>query len=274
LGEAAPPKGPLDLREIGLEKCCETLEKAVGSPEAKTLLGAAADKFQEAATAAMFNWGNVHVCAARKIIDVAALKKKAERDGETKNEENENVEDEYANIKQDLPELDAEFNKAIALFQKALNIKGDFFEASIAWGQQAFERAKIHSNLAKLESDKKEKQKLEKEADKMFDLALQKFDESMKMLSPEQRDVVLVEGSEETSGVKAQILVLWGNVLYERSSVKFLRNDKSWKKDTQSSVAKFNEAACAKGDIVRALQNHASKEWEDEEKAKKEAGVA
>ena len=50
----------------------------------------------------------------------------------------------------------------------------------------------------------------------MFDLALQKFDESMKMLSPEQRDVVLVEGSEETSGVKAQILVLWGNVLYER----------------------------------------------------------
>jgi len=96
----------------------------------------------------------------------------------------------------------------------------------------------------------------------------------MKMLSPEQRDVVLVEGSEETSGVKAQILVLWGNVLYERSSVKFLRNDKSWKKDTQSSVAKFNEAACAKGDIVRALQNHISKEWEDEEKAKKEAGAA
>jgi len=274
LGDAAPPKGPLDLREIGLEKCCETLEKAVGSPEAKTLLGAAADKFQEAATAAMFNWGNVHVCAARKIIEVAAEKRRAERDGENKNEENENEDDDYADIKKDLPELDAEFDKAIALFQKALNIKGDFFEASIAWGQQAFERAKIYSNIAKSESDKKEKQKMEKEADKMFDLALQKFDESMKMLSPEQRDVVLVEGSEETSGVKAQILVLWGNVLYERSSVKFLRNDKSWKKDTQSSVAKFNEAACAKGDIVRALQNHISKEWEDEEKAKKEAGAA
>ena len=121
---------------------------------------------------------------------------------------------------------------------------------------------------------KKEKQRLEKEADKMFDLAIQKFDESMKMLSPEQRDVVLVEGSEETSGVKAQILVLWGNILYERSSVKFLRNDKSWKKDTEDSVVKFNEAACAKGDIVRALQNHISKEWEDEEKAKKEAGAA
>jgi len=274
LGDAAPPKGPLDLREIGLEKCCETLEKAVGSPEAKTLLGAATDKFQEAATAAMFNWGNVHVCAARKIIEVAAEKRRAERDGENKNEENENEDDDYADIKKDLPELDAEFDKAIALFQKALNIKGDFFEASIAWGQQAFERAKIYSNIAKSESDKKEKQKVEKEADKMFDLALQKFDESMKMLSPEQRDVVLVEGSEETSGVKAQILVLWGNVLYERSSVKFLRNDKSWKKDTQSSVAKFNEAACAKGDIVRALQNHISKEWEDEEKAKKEAGAA
>jgi len=271
----APPKGSLDLREIGLEKCCETLEKAVGSPEAKTLLAAAADKFQEAATAAMFNWGNVHVCAGRKIIEVAVSKRKAEKEGgENKNEENENEDGDYANIKQDLPELDAEFDKAVALFQKALNIKDDFFEASIAWGQQAFERAKIHANIAKKESDKKEKQRLEKEADKMFDLAIQKFDESMKMLSPEQRDVVLVEGSEETSGVKAQILVLWGNILYERSSVKFLRNDKSWKKDTEDSVVKFNEAACAKGDIVRALQNHISKEWEDEEKAKKEAGAA
>jgi hypothetical protein len=94
-----------------------------------------------------------------------------------------------------------------------------------------------------------------------------------KMLSPEQRDVVLVEGSEETSGVKAQILVLWGNVLYEQSSVKFLRNEKSWKKDTSASVAKFNEAACPKTDIVRALQNHISKDWAEEEAAKKEAGV-
>ena len=68
------------------------------------------------------------------------------------------------------------------------------------------------------ESDKKEKQRLEKEADKMFDLAIQKFDESMKMLSPEQRDVVLVEGSGGNQLHKAQILVLWGNILYERSS--------------------------------------------------------
>ena len=30
LGEAAAPRGPLDLREIGLEKCCEALEQAVG----------------------------------------------------------------------------------------------------------------------------------------------------------------------------------------------------------------------------------------------------
>ena len=50
------PQKDVRLERNWLGKCVK-LEKAVGSPEAKILLAAAADKFQEAATAAMFNWG-------------------------------------------------------------------------------------------------------------------------------------------------------------------------------------------------------------------------
>ena len=73
LGEDGAKEGPLDLRQIGLEKCCEALEVAVGTDKAKELLGAAADKFQEAAAAAIFNWGNVHVCASRKVVDLSLI---------------------------------------------------------------------------------------------------------------------------------------------------------------------------------------------------------
>ena len=36
---------------------------------ADEMLASASEKFQEAAAAAVFNWGNVHVCASRKLVD-------------------------------------------------------------------------------------------------------------------------------------------------------------------------------------------------------------
>ena len=82
---------------------------------------------------------------------------------------------------------------------------------------------------------------------------------------------MLTEKSEESNGVKAQILILWGNVLYEQSQVKHSRSVKNWKDDAVAAIAKFNEAGCAKGDITRALMNHSSGEWESEEAAAKAA---
>ena len=74
----------------------------------------------------------------------------------------------------------------------------------------------------------------------MFALAITKYQEAMQMLSPAERDVVLTENSPEAGGVKAQILILWGNVLYEQSQVKQSRGDKKLKADTEAAVAKFN----------------------------------
>ena len=80
------------------------------------------------------------------------------------------------------------------------------------------------------------------------------------------------EGAEEARpelGLKAQIQVLWGNVLFERSQVRHHRDDKKWQVDTDAAVAKFNEAGCSKDDITKALMNHTSGVWKDDEEAAK-----
>lgn len=282
LGDAAAPEGPLDLRAIGLEKCCEALEVAVGTEKAKELLGAAADKFQEAAAAAIFNWGNVHVCASRKLVDTS------EPAGEGKEEGAEGQPAQLASegamkaaAENHMARLDKEYDDAIARYKESLAIKADFYEASIAWGQQAFERGKL-LHVASKEAKGDKAKKLAAETDAMFKLAEAKFEESLGMLPAEEAAASTSgtgeEGStaaapaEEGLGLKAQILVLWGNVLFERSQVRHHREDKKWKEDCDAAVAKFNSAGCSKTDVVRALMNHTSGDWKDEKTAEAAAG--
>jgi len=265
LGDAVPKEGSLELRTVGLEKCCETLEATVGSPEAHALLKAASDKFQEAAAAAIFNWGNVFACNTRRLIDACEPNK--EGDGTSSTDEALAVA-----AKTQLAALDADYAKCVERFKAALNIKSDFFEAPITWGQQAFERAKLYHHLSK-DVTGDEKTKAEKTSDEMFALAVTKYQEAMQMIPPAERDVVLTENCPENNGVKAQILILWGNVLYEQSQVKLSRGDNSWRADTEGAVAKFNEAGCSQDDIKRALMNHASEVWKSEEEATRAASA-
>lgn len=265
LGEDGAKEGPLDLRQIGLEKCCEALEVAVGTDKAKELLSAAADKFQEAAAAAIFNWGNVHVCASRKVVDCAAP---APEEGQPTPSDEQMA----AAAKDHIKRIDDEYEKAVERYKQSLAIKSDFYEATIAWGQQCFERAKVYHFAAKAGDAA-----AAKEADKMFDLAEVKFQESLAMCPKEDEASTSGEGEAAAEqpgnlGLKAQIQVLWGNVLFERSQVRHHRGDEKWQVDTDAAVAKFNEAGCSKDDITKALMNHASGVWKDEEAAKAMAG--
>lgn len=262
LGEDGAKEGPLDLRQIGLEKCCEALEVAVGTDKAKELLGAAADKFQEAAAAAIFNWGNVHVCASRKVVDCAAP---APEEGQPTPSDEQMA----AAAKDHIKRIDDEYEKAVERYKQSLAIKSDFYEATIAWGQQCFERAKVYHFAAKAGDAA-----AAKEADVMFDLAEVKFQESLAMCPKEDEASTSGEGEAAAEqpgnlGLKAQIQVLWGNVLFERSQVRHHRGDDKWQVDTDAAVAKFNEAGCSKDDITKALMNHASGVWKDDEEAAK-----
>ena len=62
----------LDFHTDGLEKCSEALEPTKTLEESNGpdgILSEASKKFQEAAALATFNWGNVHMCSARKKMD-------------------------------------------------------------------------------------------------------------------------------------------------------------------------------------------------------------
>lgn len=263
LGDEVPKDGPLELRSVGLERCCEVLEKTVAMPEAHGLLTAASEKFQEAAATAVFNWGNVYVCNSRRIVDSCSS---PDEDGASSSDE---ALAEAA--KKHMTALDVDYEACCERLTAALEIKPTYFEAPITWGQQAFERGKLYHQLSK-QVDASEKSHAEKISDEMFALAITKYQDAMGMLPPAERDAVLTEKSEESNGVKAQILILWGNVLYEKSQVKHARAVDAWKDDADAAVAKFNEAGCAKGDIVRALVNHSSEAWKTEEDAMKTVG--
>nr|XP_043637454.1 uncharacterized protein LOC122608413 [Erigeron canadensis] len=53
-----------------MEMCSEALEETITSEEAHILFDKAASKFHKVAALAFFNWGNVHMCAARKRIPI------------------------------------------------------------------------------------------------------------------------------------------------------------------------------------------------------------
>ena len=54
-----------------------------------------------------------------------------------------------ATAKDHIKRIDEEYTKAVDRYTQSLAIKPDFYEATIAWGQQCFERAKIYHFAAK-----------------------------------------------------------------------------------------------------------------------------
>ena len=273
LGEAGATEGPLDLRAVGLEKCCEALEEAVGTEKAKALLASAAEKFQEAAAAAIFNWGNVHVCASRKLVDTS---EPSATEGAAESQSAPSEAALAAAASTHMARINDEYAKAVERYTQSLAIKSDFYEASIAWGQQAFERGKVLHVASKSGDDAAAKGKLAADADAMFALAEGKFQESLGMIPKEETEASTSgEGAapaEEGLSLKSQILVLWGNVLFERSQVKHHRDAKDWQADCDAAVAKFQDAGCVRADIVRALMNHTSGKWAEEKDAEAAAG--
>ena len=273
LGEAGATEGPLDVRAVGLEKCCEALEEAVGTEKAVALLASAAEKFQEAAAAAIFNWGNVHVCASRKLVDTS---EPSATEGAAESQSAPSEAALAAAASTHMARIDDEYAKAVERYTQSLAIKSDFYEASIAWGQQAFERGKVLHVASKSGDDAAASFTFAADADAMFALAEGKFQESLGMIPKEEAEASTsgdaAAPAEESLSLKSQILVLWGNVLFERSQVKHHRDAKDWQADCDAAVAKFQDAGCVRADIVRALMNHTSGKWAEEKDAEAAAG--
>ncbi|KAL0813213.1 hypothetical protein Bca101_069656 [Brassica carinata] len=280
------PDAHVDLHELGMELCSEALEETVTSEEAQPLFEKAAAKFQEVAALAFFNWGNVHMCAARKRIPLeesAGKEKVAEQ-----------LQTAYEWVKE-------RYTLAKEKYEHALSIKPDFYEGLLALGQQQFEMAKLHWSFAlaqkmdlsvwdatetlalfdsaeeKMKAATEMWEKLEEQ--RMNDLKNPNKKEEVSKRRKKQGDgengeaseaVTAAEAAEQAIAMRSQIHLFWGNMLFERSQVECKISVSGWEKNLDSAVERFKLAGASETDISTVVKNHCSNEAATEGDDKKD----
>ncbi|KAJ0081988.1 hypothetical protein Patl1_09839 [Pistacia atlantica] len=264
-----------------MELCSEALEETVTSEEAQSLFDKAALKFQEVAALAFFNWGNVHMCAARKRIP---LDESAGKDVVT------------AQLQTAYDWVKEKYSLAKEKYEEALLIKPDFYEGLLALGQQQFEMAKLHWSFAlakkidlsgwdaaetlQLFDSAEEKMKAatemwekleEQRALELKDPNASKKDEFSKRRKKQgsgpdgepsgsggQNELSADEAAEQAAVMRSQIHLFWGNMLFERSQVECKLGMGGWKKNLDAAVDRFKLAGASETDISMVLKNHFS----------------
>ncbi|XP_030533211.1 protein CLMP1 [Rhodamnia argentea] len=269
----------IDLHELGMELCTEALEETVTSEEAQNLFDKAAAKFQEVAALAFFNWGNVHMCAARKRIPL---------------DESAGKEVVAAQLQVAYDWVREKYSLAKEKYEEALVIKPDFYEGLLALGQQQFEMAKLHWSFAlakkidlmswdpaetlKLFDSAEEKMKAatemwekleEQRANELKDPNSSKRDELLKRRKKQgaegepfgsagNGEVSPEEAAEQAAVMRSQIHLFWGNMLFERSQVECKLGMGGWKEKLDAAVERFKLAGASEADISVVLKNHYS----------------
>nr|CAD1839476.1 unnamed protein product [Ananas comosus var. bracteatus] len=269
------PDAHVDLHELGMELCSEALEETVTSEEAQSLFEMAASKFQEVAALAFFNWGNVHMCAARKRIPLDDSSPKEVM---------------AAQLRTAYDWVREKYSLAREKYEEALRIKPDFYEGLLALGQQNFETAKLHWSFAL--ADKADLSSWDySETIKLFDSAEEKMKAATEMWEKveEQRvaelknpgiskkdeiqkkrkkqgavaedgpgELTAEEAAEQAAAMRSQIHLFWGNMLFERSQVEFKLGVGDWRKNLDAAIERFKLAGASEADISMVLKNHSS----------------
>lgn len=280
------PDAHIDLHELGMELCSEALEETVTSEEAQALFDKAALKFQEVATLAFFNWGNVHMCAARKRIPI--------EDPGSKELLTTQLQAAYDWVKD-------KYSLAKGKYEEALSIKPDFYEGLLALGQQQFEMAKLHWSfvLAKKEDlskwDATETFRLFDSAEEKMEVATEMWEKLEEQRIKELKDpnaskkdelkrkkkqgngpdaessaaggqseISADEAAEQAAVMRSQIHLFWGNMLFERSQVECKLGLAGWKQNLDTAVERFKLAGASEADISTVLKNHCSNEAAEE----------
>ncbi|CAL5183962.1 unnamed protein product [Lathyrus oleraceus] len=223
----------IDFHELGTEFCSEALEDIVTCDEAQDLFYKAEFKFQEVAALAFFNWGNVDMCAARKFVKL----------DENENEVLVMKESEFDFVKE-------KYYLAREKYERAVVIKPDFYEGLLAIGQQQFELAKLHWSFGLVN-----KMDLGKETLRLFDVAEEKMMAASDMWERLEEGKLGVQGS---VGMRSQINLFWGNMLFERSQVEFKLGMRDWKRKLNASVERFKIAGASADDVSTILKKHYS----------------
>uniref|UniRef100_J3MRX8 PB1 domain-containing protein n=2 Tax=Oryza brachyantha TaxID=4533 RepID=J3MRX8_ORYBR len=260
----------LDLHDLGMRLYYEAMEDTVASEEAQEIFQVAELKFQEMAALALFNWGNVHMAAARKrppLSDDASLECILEE------------------VKVAYEWACAEYGKAGVKYGEAVKTKPDFFEGLIALGQQQFEQAKLcwyYALACKID--------MGTEVLGFFNHAEDNMEKGMEMWEGMQntrlrglskpnkekaifekmgidgymKDISSDEAFEQASSIRSHVNILWGTILYERSIVEFNMGLPSWEESLTVAMEKFKTGGASSADINVMVKNHCANETTQE----------
>ncbi|KAL9274943.1 PHOX1-like protein [Drosera capensis] len=265
----------LNLHEIGMTLYSQAIEDTITSEEAQDLFDIASDKFQEMVALALFNWGNVHMSKARKRVII-----KEEDVDESVN----------SKLKAAYEWAQKEYMRARMRYEEAMKIKPDFYEGLLALGRQHFEQAKLSWNYAiatkvDLEaSASSEVLQLYNKAEDNMEAGMHLWEEMEERwqngLSKEENlrsqleklgldalinDVTEDEATEQAAGMRSQINILWGTMLYERSIVEFKLGLPTWEECLEVAVEKFELAGASNVDIGVMIKNHVSNQTGQED---------
>ncbi|EOA26631.1 hypothetical protein CARUB_v10022695mg [Capsella rubella] len=258
----------LDIHNLGMKLYTEAMEEIVTGDDAQELFNIAADKFQEMAALAMFNWGNVHMSKARRQIYFP-------EDG--------SKETILEKVEAGFEWAQNEYNKAAEKYEEAIKIKSDFYEAYLALGQQQFEQAKLcwyHALSGNIDIESEASQdvlKLYNKAEESMEKGMQIWEEMeerrlngisnsdkhKELLQKLGLDGIFSEASDEesaeqTANMSSQINLLWGSLLYERSIVEYKLGLPTWDECLEVAVEKFELAGASATDIAVMVKNHCS----------------
>ncbi|KAF8400580.1 hypothetical protein HHK36_013879 [Tetracentron sinense] len=260
----------LDLHELGMKLYSEAMEDIVTSEEAQGLFDIAAEKFHEMAALALFNWGNVHMSSARKLVFF------------TEDSSRESI---LAQIKTAYEWAQKEYLKAGMRYEEAIKIKPDFYEGLLALGLQQFEQAKLSwyyaigskvdletwPSLETLQLYNNAEENMEKGMqiwEEMEEQRLNGFSRPDEIKTQLQKmgfdglfkDISADEAAEQAANMRSQINLLWGTILYERSVVEFKLGLPVWEECLEVAVEKFEFAGASPTDIAVMIKNHCSNE--------------
>lgn len=262
------PNGHIDLHDQGMELCAEALEETASTEEAHKLFDLAASKFQEMAALGFLNWGNVYMCAARKQLPHDS------NDGEL---------DFCDKLQAAFDWAQTQYALAEEKFEQSLQAKPGVSEALLSLSQKDFESAKLHWSLviAKQtdlstwdssemlmlfckaeETIQRAAEMLEKQEGFVGDAKLSagvktELEDADKTQSREDVHKKL-SMFEQDIGLKTQVFLFWGNILYEHSQVEFRLGLPSWKKNLDAAVQRFEVAGASSLDITAAIEKHLS----------------
>ncbi|XP_047308482.1 protein PHOX1-like [Impatiens glandulifera] len=254
----------LDIHKLGMKLYSEAMEESVADEEAQSLFNTAAEKFQEMAALALFNWGNVHMSRAKKRLYI------------TEDASKETV---VLKVSAAYELARSEYLQAGDRYEESLKIKPDFYEAVLALGQQQFEQAKLSwyyavGNNANLETwPSSEALELYNNAEGNMEKGMQMwetYEESkpskvklgMQKMGLDRifKDLSEDETLEQSSNMRSQINLLWGTMLYERSIMEFKLELPVWQECLEVAVEKFELAGASETDIHLIMKNHCSNE--------------